>query len=169
MVLTLGLSMNLLEKRAIIDAYPGDALGVSDWVHVTQNMINHFSKATLDDDPMHADPEWAIEKGPFGHTVAYGFQTMALLTHLFHSASNTDAAREPDQEGYFLNLGFDKMRLVSPVPVNSRIRGRFTLADRVVDAKNRTRFSIAVEVEIADDPRLALAGTWLGVWVPPER
>ena len=160
--------MSLLKKRAIIDAQPGDTLGTSEWVRVTQDMIDHFSKATLDDDPMHADPKWAAEKGPFGHTVAYGFQTMSLLTHLLHSASQTGPACEPEEEGYFLNLGFDRMRLVSPVPVNSNVRGKFTFGGRTIDSEGRSRLAVNVEIEIEGSERPALVGTWLSIWVPPE-
>ena len=37
----------------------GELLGTSEWVTVTQHMIDAFGAATLDPDPMHVDPEWA--------------------------------------------------------------------------------------------------------------
>ncbi|MCW3834685.1 MaoC family dehydratase [Sphingomonas canadensis] len=160
--------MDVQDKRAIVEAEPGDELGNSEWVVVTQAMIDHFSHATLDDDPMHADPQWAAEKGPFGKTVAYGFLTMSLLTHMLHSAMNDGPARDPERTGYFLNFGFNRMRLITPVPVDSRVRGKFRLADRTRDRAGRTRLAIAVEIEIEGEERPALAGTWLAVWVPPS-
>lgn len=160
-------TMSVSGPRSITDAKPGDLLGVSEWVTVTQNMIQHFSLASLDDDPMHTDPEWALNKGPFESTVAYGFQTMSLLTHMFHSATASEAAREPETEGYFLNLGFDRMRLVAPVPVNARLRGVFHFKDKHVDDAGRLRIAIDVEVEIEASERPALVGTWLSVWAPP--
>jgi acyl dehydratase len=159
--------MDVQEKRAIVEAEPGDALGESNWVTITQKMIDHFSIATLDDDPMHADPIWAAEQGPFGTTVAYGFLTMSLLTHMLHEALGDGPARDPARTGYFLNFGFNRMRLVAPVPVNSRVRGKFRMAEKTRDRAGRTRMGIAVEVEIEGQPRPALAGTWLAVWVPP--
>lgn len=152
---------------ATTQASPGARLGVSGWIEITQDMVRHFSIATLDDDPMHTDPRWAAEQGPFPGTVVYGFQTMALLTHMFHSATASEPAREPDTEGYFLNLGFDRMRLVAPVPVGSRVRGHFHLADRSIDDAGRTRMGIEVEVEIEGGERPALVGLWRTVWVPP--
>lgn len=160
--------MNDCGTRSIIDACPGDHLGTSAWVVVTQDMIQHFCLASLDDDPMHTDPGWAKSKGPFESTVVYGFQTMALLTHMFHSATASDSAREPAEEGYFLNLGFDRMRLVAPVPVNARIRGVFRMNDKRTDDAGRLRFAIDVTVEIDGGDRPALVGTWLSVWAPPE-
>jgi acyl dehydratase len=67
----------------------GDVVGTSEWVTVDQRLLDQFGSATLDDDPMHLDPEWARETGPFGTTVAFGFWTMSLLTHLLHSAMKT--------------------------------------------------------------------------------
>ncbi|WP_255696764.1 MaoC/PaaZ C-terminal domain-containing protein [Sandaracinobacteroides sayramensis] len=159
--------MDIQPKSAIVTAEPGSQLGVSEWVTITQAMINHFSLATLDDDPMHADPQWAAEKGPFGKTVSYGFLTMSLLTHLLHDVLGDGPAREPDRGGYFLNFGFNRMRLVTPVPVDSRVRGRFRLAERSRDRAGRARLGIGVEIEIEGEARPALAGVWLVVWVPP--
>ena len=159
--------MAVQAKRAIVEAVPGDDLGTSGWVTITQAMIDHFSKATLDDDPMHTDPVWATEQGPFETTVAYGFLTMSLITHLLHDARGDGPSIDPKNGGYFLNFGFDRMRLITPVPVNSRVRGSFRMAERSTDHAGRTRLGIGVEVEIEGEQRLALSATWLTVWVPP--
>lgn len=146
----------------------GAKIGFSEWVIITQKMIDHFSLATLDDDPMHADPKWAAEKGPFGKTVSYGFLTMSLLTHMMHSALGVGPSIDPEKSGYFLNFGFDKMRLIAPVPVDSRVRGVFTMGEKQIDSVGRTRISVNVEIEIENHNRPALAAIWLMVWVPPE-
>jgi acyl dehydratase len=131
-------------------------------------MIRAFGAATLDADPMHDDPEWAREHGPFGTTIAYGFQTVGLLTHLMRTALGEGFAVEPSAEGYPLNYGFDRLRLVAPVPVNSRIRGRFKLADRTVDEKGRVVQRVNAVVEIENQDRPALVAEWLSVWVPAD-
>lgn len=144
---------------------PASSELISDWVQITQDLIDAFSRATLDPDPMHVDPEWAAS-GPFGGTIAFGFQTMSMLTYLLHSAMQNEPHRDLTR-GYYLNYGFDRLRLVSPVPVGSRIRGRFRIADRQTDDKGRTiaTFDVTIEREGAERP--ALAARWLGVWVPP--
>jgi acyl dehydratase len=147
---------------------PGQDIGVSAWLTINQDLISKFGEATLDADPMHVDPRWAKEKGPFGHTVAFGFLTMSLLTNLLHDASSTTWSVEPGEEGYYLNYGFDRMRLIAPVPVGSRIRGRFKTLDRRVDAKDRHLVKIGVEIEIEGQERPALVGEWLTIWVPPQ-
>ncbi|TPE61373.1 hypothetical protein FJQ54_08485 [Sandaracinobacter neustonicus] len=156
-------------KSAIATAQTGDLLGVSEWVTITQQMIDSFSRATLDDDPMHTDPVWAAEKGPFGKTVSYGFLTMSLLTHLMHDAMQEGPACEPEQTGYFLNFGFDRLRLVAPVPVDSRVRGEFRLATRSRDEAGRIRLGVDVVIEIEGAGRPALSALWVVVWVPPEQ
>ncbi|MBP7338421.1 MaoC/PaaZ C-terminal domain-containing protein [Niveispirillum sp.] len=146
---------------------PGEEIGVSGWVTIDQPLIDLFSRATLDADPMHVDPVWAKEKGPFGQTVSFGFLTMSLLTHLMHDAARSGWSVEPDVHGYYLNYGFDRMRLIAPVPVGSRVRGRFRTLSRILDEKQRHIVKFGVEIEIDGHDRLALAGEWLSVWVPP--
>lgn len=152
----------------LANAKVGESLGVSDWMVVTQDMITAFGSATLDADPMHDDPKWAAEKSPFGKTIAYGFQTMGLLTHLMRGAIGEPYATEPSEKGYALNYGFDRLRLVSPVPVGSKIRGRFKLADRSVDEKGRIVQRVNAVVEIENHSSPALVADWLFIWVPAE-
>lgn len=136
---------------------PGEAMGASDWLVITQEHIDKFADATLDQDPMHVDPEWCRNHGPFPTTVAFGFLSLSLITYFSHQA-------RPWPEGsYALNYGFDKVRFVAPVPVGSRIRGvfRFLGADLRPDGGWLTRTNVTVEIEGADKP--AIAADWLGV------
>lgn len=146
----------------------GQEIGESDWVTVTQQMIDAFGEATLDRDPMHVDPDWAVA-GPFGQTIAFGFLTMSLLTRLLHDALGTDSTRYDPTQGYYLNYGFDRLRLISPVLSGSRVRARFRVADVRDDAGSRKIVKFAVEVTAEGAPRPALAAEWLTAWVPPER
>jgi acyl dehydratase len=141
------------------------------WVTISQDLIDGFGKYTLDPDPFHIDPEWSKAHSPYGGTIAFGFMTMSLLTHLLHIAQGDqarDTAADPSQFGHYLNYGFNRLRLVSPVPVNSRIRGRFVVKDIVIDEKGRQVLSFDATVEIENAPRPALVAEWLAVWVPAE-
>lgn len=144
----------------------GETEWVSPWLTVTQQMIDAFASASLESDPMHDDPAWAAENSPLGVTIAYGFQTMSLMSYLFKQALNAPGAITSSEAGSNLNYGFDRLRLVSPVPVNSRIRGRFTLVGRDLDGKGRTTQSMDVVVEIEGQERPALVGRWLSMHVP---
>ncbi len=154
--------------NSFLSAEPGTLIGVSDWINVTQSMIDRFADATLDDDPMHIDPEWARAETPFGGTIAFGFLTMSLLTHMLHSAQPRDRRSHVATAGYYLNYGFNRLRLISPVPTGSAVRGRFELIDRRTDERGRVQVTIGVTVEIENSEKPALAAEWLSVWVPPE-
>lgn len=145
----------------------GAELGVSDWILVDQRMIDDFGVVTRDPDPMHIDPDWAKENGPFGGTIAFGFLTISLLTHLIHGAMGTAPGRDQAGHGHYLNYGFDRLRLVAPVKVGARVRGRFTLLRRQQDDKGRwlTTFGCVVEIEGSDRP--ALVADWLSIWIMP--
>ena len=108
---------------------PGREIGPSDWHTVTQEQIDLFAKASCDFDPMHGDPDWCKENSPFGVTVAFGFMTMSMLTHFINVSVEKLMAASSDlrMPSYGLNYGFDRMRLVSHVPVNSRIRALFAV------------------------------------------
>jgi acyl dehydratase len=99
----------------------GDEFGPSDWLEITQERIDRFADATDDHQWIHVDPERAVE-GPFGTTIAHGFLTLALLVRFWYEVGSRF-------EGYRMgiNYGANKMRFPAPVPVGSRIRGRFTV------------------------------------------
>ena len=139
----------------------GQDLGYSDWLVITQEMITQFGKVTLDgDDPMHNDPDWAREEGPFGGIVSYGFLTLSLLTYFSHQITKHELLK------YALNYGFDRVRIISPVPVGARIRAHFATGDVDVrsDGGHKTKFNVTIEIEGQAKP--ALTAEWLSISYP---
>jgi acyl dehydratase len=100
----------------------GDEFGPSDWLEITQERIDRFAEATDDHQWIHVDPEQAGQ-GPFGTTIAHGFLTLSLFVRFWAEVG-------PVFEGYAMgiNYGLNKVRFPAPVPVGSRVRARFTLA-----------------------------------------
>src|SRR6478735_470959 len=102
----------------------GNDEGSGEWFQVTQDQIDQFADVTHDHQFIHIDPERAKDT-PFGSTIAHGFLTLSMLTHLAAGASSSppDPAR---YEGVLMgiNYGFNRVRFVSPVKVGSRIRAR---------------------------------------------
>lgn len=94
---------------------------LSEWREITQERVNAFAEATDDRQWIHLDPERAAA-GPFGSTIAHGYLTLSLLVPLFGEAL-------PKLDGYrlSLNYGLDRVRFPAPLPVGSRIRGRFVV------------------------------------------
>ena len=130
----------------------GQEVGVSDWLQVTQQMIDRFAELTGDDQWIHVDVQRAKNETPFGSTIAHGFLTVSLLSKLSRQAVEV--------RGDFkmrINYGFNRLRFVSPVPAGSRIRARFT-AQNVTD--NEVTWLVTVEVEGSQKP--AIVAEWLG-------
>ena len=98
----------------------GEELGVSDWHTVTQAHINAFASATDDYERIHVDPERAKET-PWGVTIAHGLYTLSLGPKFLYEIFSIEDIP------LALNYGFDKVRFLSPVPVESRVRMRATL------------------------------------------
>ena len=88
---------------------------------MTQERIDTFAKAIDDFQWIHVDP--ARAKGsPFGGTIAHGFLTLSLLSHL----SERTFSFSDRKMG--VNYGLNRVRFTSPVPSGARVRARFTLA-----------------------------------------
>ncbi len=143
----------------------GESIGSSDWFLIDQSRIDAFGKATADLDPMHVDPVWCAANSPFKTTISFGFLTVSLLTHLSHQAIGWLNSTGAYEGGYALNYGFDRLRLIEPVPVNSRIRAHFTLLEQKEVRPGEVRNKFGVTVEIEGRSRPALSAEWLGLWV----
>ena len=103
-----------------LQALVGQEIAVSDWIVVDQRRIDLFAESTGDHQWIHVDPVRAAA-GPFGATVAHGFLTLSLLPELSQSAFAIDDLRMG------INYGLNRVRFMSPVRVNSRLRGHFKL------------------------------------------
>ncbi len=114
---------------------------VSEWRTIEQERIDEFAQATDDAQWIHTDPERAAA-GPFGATIAHGFLTLSLVVPMF-------AEVLPPLEGYgmTLNYGLNRVRFTSPVPVGSRIRGRFRI-DGVEDVTLGKQARVAVTIDL---------------------
>lgn len=134
--------------------------GTGEWFEVTQEQVNQFADVTHDHQFIHVDPERA-KATPFGGTIAHGFLTLAMLTHLAAGASS--AAPDPAKyEGLLMgiNYGFNKVRFVSPVKVGARIRARAVTAN--VELKgNMVEVTRNFTVEIDGEEKPALVAEWL--------
>lgn len=130
-------------------------VGVSDWFLVDQDRIQRFADLTQDWVFLHTDPERAREAG-FEGTIAHGFLTISLIATLVPTAL-------PRMKGVKVgfNYGFNRLRLLAPVPSGKRIRGRFKLADCTERSPGEwlLTFDVTIEVEGQDKP--ALIAEWL--------
>ena len=140
----------------------GQSTGAGAWFEVTQQLIDQFAEATNDHQFIHVDPERA-RQGPWGTTVAHGFLTLSMLTHLTGSMRSDDAsAARPRLEGMVMgvNYGFDRVRFINPVKVNSKIRA--TGVTKSVELKgNAVNTTRTITVEIEGEEKPALVADWI--------
>ena len=144
----------------LFQADVGTDEGTGEWFQVTQEQINQFADVTHDHQFIHVDPE-AAKNTPFGTTIAHGFLTLSMLTHLAKGASSAPA--DPARyEGIMMgiNYGFNRVRFVSPVKVGSRIRARAVTSS--VDLKgNMIEVARNFTVEIEGEDKPALVAEWV--------
>ena len=137
--------------------YVGKDVGVSPWITIDQAKIDAHARTTGDDSWIHLDSDRAAAQTPFGGTIAQGFVLLSLLTQMSKSLNL------PTQGvAYSLNYGFDRVRIVQPVPVNSRIRAHFEL--KKVEPKGHhgvlAYLDVSIEIE-GDDIAPAVVAEWL--------
>lgn len=134
--------------------------GTGEWFEVTQAQIDQFADVTHDHQFIHVDPV-AAAATPFGTTIAHGFLTLSMLSHLATGASSAPA--DPARfEGFAMgiNYGFNKVRFINPVKVGSRIRARAVTTDVELkgSAIDVTR-TFTIEIEGEEKP--ALVAEWV--------
>ena len=122
-----------------IDKVLGTEIGVSDWVKIDQDRINKFADATMDHQFIHVDSEQATPV--FGSTIAHGFLSLSLVAGIPFD-QEIGMVLEGTKMG--LNYGLDKVRFLSPVPVNSEVRIHMKCID--ITEKNPGQYLTKTEV-----------------------
>jgi acyl dehydratase len=125
----------------------GETLGTSNWLLIDQPRINAFADATGDHQWIHTDPVRAAT-GPFGATIAHGYLTLSLV-NLF-----LPQIIEVQNVTMGVNIGSNRLRFLTPVLVNSRIRGtgELTAAEAVGPDAIQATIRITVEIKGASKP-----------------
>ena len=145
------MSNNALDNAVeLMQARIGQTSEPTDWFEMTQDRINKFADATLDQQWIHVDPERA-KKGPFGAPIAHGQLTMSIMSFLPGGSGIGLPALEGMKMG--INYGWNKVRFMSPVAVGDKIRTVGKLLS--VEAKGPMLEAInelTVEIEGQDKP-----------------
>lgn len=125
-----------------LGALVGTEVAQSRWFPLPQERINAFADATDDHQWIHVDPERCRRESPFGVPVAHGFLTLSLLPAMLESALRIHGLR------LTINYGVNRMRFPAPVPVDSRLRGRFLLQSyEPIDGGAQIVWQVTVERE----------------------
>lgn len=133
----------------------GKEVGLSDWIVVSQEMIDRFADVTRDHNFIHTDPE-AAAATQFGGTIAHGFLTLSLLSTLAYDALPPLAGRKMG-----INQGFDQLRFAAPVRAGARIRARFVLQEARIRPSGIVQIAHDVTMEIEGSAKPAFTARWL--------
>ena len=130
---------------------------LSEWVEVTQAMIDQFAEATGDHQFIHVDPERA-KATPFGGTIAHGFLTLSLMP-LLSSKIADPVTLDGIKMG--VNYGGNKVRFLTPVRSGSRVRGRFKLIEFDEKRPGQLQQTNEFTVEIEGQDKPAMIAEWI--------
>lgn len=136
----LPLAINSLDS---LNAFVGREIATTDWFEITQERIRQFAEVTEDRQWIHLDPDRARRESPYAATIAHGFLTLSLLSHLSKQAFQVQRG-----VGMIVNYGLNRVRFPAPVCAGSRIRARFTLQSlKDVGNAREAIFSVVVEAQ----------------------
>ena len=136
----------LLKNLDALKSSVGKEIGLSGWFQVTQVRIEQFAEATEDRQWIHVDPVRASSESPYGGTIAHGFLTLSLVSHLTRAVLRFESSPK-----LVVNYGLNRVRFPAAVRADSRIRARVTLlaVNDLPDALDAT-FTVTIESDQSD-------------------
>ena len=146
------MSKVIIHSFAEFEEYVDKELGVSAYLKITQEQINHFADATLDQQWIHTDPKRAATDSPFKTTIAHGYLTLSIIPYLWDQIAEITNIR------MLVNYGIEKLKFNQPVVVNSEVRLRVKLQS-LVNLRGIAKAEMAVELEIKDNKKPAFTAT----------
>lgn len=131
-----------------VKAYLGKSIGRTDWMTITQEMINHFADATGDHQWIHVDEERAARELPEGRCLAHGYMSLSLISRNVYELIQLDNVR------LSFNYGTNRVRFPQAVYAGDRLRMHATLdkLESRADGGMLIGFSCTMEVEGKEKP-----------------
>jgi acyl dehydratase len=126
----------------------GKEIGTSEWFRVRQERIEQFAEATEDRQWIHMDRARASKESPYGTTIAHGFLTLSLMSHLMSTAVQIQGGIR-----LAVNYGLNRVRFPAAVRSDSRIRARVALLvlKELSDSVEAT-YAVTMEREESEKP-----------------
>jgi len=126
----------------------GKQLPESDWLVISQEMINEFASATKDNQWIHTDVERARKASPFGRPVAHGFLSLSLISKFLHEILEVSSVNMG------VNYGLNKVRFPAPVMAGSKLRlsARIAKQEAYADKGLKITWYCTLEIEKEDKP-----------------
>lgn len=134
----------------------GQQVGQSEWLEITQLMVDRFAQVTRDHQWIHVDRARAERDSPFGTTIAHGFLTLSLVTHLHTQSIDTGWEQKMG-----INYGLNRVRFANPVRVGARIRSR-SVVQSVDDIDGGVQITWSITIDLEHEEKPALVAEWIG-------
>jgi acyl dehydratase len=145
----------VVETPRSLNDFVGREIAVTDWFTVTQERIRQFAEVTEDRQWIHVDRERAQKESPYGTTIAHGFLTLSLMSHLMKQAIEI---RSGVRMG--VNYGLNRVRFPSAVRADSQIRARVTLQS-LKELPDSSEAVFVVSVEGRDSEKPHCVAEWI--------
>ncbi len=146
-----------VEKPSDLLQHVGETLGPSEWLTVTQEVIDKFADATGDHQWIHVDVERAKKELPGGKTIAHGYLTLSLLPRLAPTLMKVEKRRRG------VNYGSNRVRFTAPVPAGARIRLKQRLVKVEPVEDNGLRITSEMTMEVEGNTRPAMVAETLSI------
>jgi len=149
----------IVEKPADLLGLVGADLGTTGWERVEQPRVDLFADATGDHQWIHVDVQRATAESPFGGPIAHGYLTLSLVNLFLPQLLEVRGA------SMGVNVGLDRVRFPSPVPVGARVRGRGEVLE-VEEAKGGVQITVRVTVEVEGSDKPACVADTVSRFFP---
>jgi acyl dehydratase len=137
-----------IKNPQALKEFVGGEIGVTEWFPVTQERIEQFAEATEDRQWIHLDRARARKESPYGDTIAHGFLTLSLLSHLMKEAIQVQGGVR-----LAVNYGLNRVRFPAAVRADSKIRARIALLElKELSEAVEATYSVNIENEGSAKP-----------------
>lgn len=151
--------MKVFKGLADLQAHLGQEIGTTAWLTITQERINAFAECTEDRYWIHTDPDKARQFSPFGSTIAHGLLTLSLQPRFMYELYQIEGIK------IGVNYGYNKVRFIHPVPVNSELRMRAELTE-IEEKPDGALLTVTCTFEIkGQDKPACVAESITRIWV----
>lgn len=132
-----------------LESLTGTELGASDWLTITQAMVDRFADVTLDHQWIHIDPDRTARESPYRTTIAHGFLMLSLVPHFTRQIADLRCVSRR------INYGLNKVRFPNAVRTGACVRGVQRLLSTTRVAPGAVRFTSQVVIEIEGESKPA--------------
>ena len=139
-----------------LKGYVGKEIGLTEWVQITQEMINQFGELTGDTQWIHTDVEKSRQHSPYKTTVAHGFMILSMASKFcYETCTIADIAMG-------VNYGLDRVRVPNATPVDSFVRGRVSLLEFEA-FEGGAKYKMHILFEIKGQEKPAVVAEFIGM------